>query len=171
MESNSHTNSTEIGSKIEEESKTATPFVPEEKELTFDEVLDQLDILYTEKELLREEVSEKIKIAKEGHKEEVVALARKDGKVDIIREGLLWEEVRWLKTETEAWNFLKEKYPHVFEADEKVALKANEINALVQKYFGIQGGEVITPYSIIKLVSKIADWKLKKLIKENGIGN
>lgn len=120
------------------------------KELTNGEKIQTLNQLYNELDALKEEATDVINLAK-SHKDEEVEITRKDGKVTKIKELLLWDEVRILGGETEAYEFLKAKYPDAFEASEKVGAKANEIDIFTLKELGVHADRM-TVRDILKLI-------------------
>jgi len=109
-----------------------------------------LNQLYNELDALKEESIDIINFAK-SHKEEEVEITRKDGKVTKIKELLLWDEVRILGDQTEAYDFLKGKYPDAFSASEKVSAKANEIDMFTIKELGVHSDRM-TVRDILKLI-------------------
>jgi hypothetical protein len=120
------------------------------KQLTNGEKIQALNSLYEELDALKADATEKINLAK-SHKEDEIEITRKDGKVQTLKESLIWDEVRILGEQTEGYELLKGKYPEAFESSEKVALKANEIDTFTIAQLGVHADRM-TVRDILNLI-------------------
>jgi dsDNA-specific endonuclease/ATPase MutS2 len=124
-----------------------------------EEKLAKLDQLYREVDELSEKASDAIKNAKR-NKENEITIAR-DGKPIIIKEALLWDEVRVLGTQAiDAYSVLSEKYPEPFELSKQQIAKANEMDMFVLAEFGISSTQIRLK-DIMTIVEAMVDYKLK----------
>lgn len=123
------------------------------KELTNGEKIAKLDQLYLELDILKEEASDAIKLAKL-NKEKESEITRKDGKKQTIKQQLLWDEVRVVGDQTEAYDFLRGLYPLAFEKSEAVSAKAHEVDDFCMVQFGIHADRM-TVRDIIKLIKAL----------------
>lgn len=112
--------------------------------------MTKLNQLYLELDVLKEEASDAIKLAKQ-HKDKEIEVTRKDGKKQTLKESLLWDEVRVLGDNTEGYDLLKAKYPKAFETSEAVSAKAHEIDTFTLAQLGVHADRV-TIRDIIKLI-------------------
>lgn len=120
------------------------------KQLTNGEKIQALNSLYEEFDAIKADATDKINFAK-SHKEEEIEITRKDGKKQTLAEKLLWDEVRILGDQTEAYELLKGKYPEAFEASEKVSAKANEIDLFTLTHLNVHA-ERMTVRDILNLI-------------------
>lgn len=118
--------------------------------LTNGQKIETMNQLYKDFDELKADASDKINFAK-SNKENEVTITRNDGKEQTLKEALLWDEVRILGENTEAYEYLKGKYPEAFDASEKVTLKANEIDTFTVKELGVHADR-LTVRDIVNLI-------------------
>jgi hypothetical protein len=86
-------------------------------------------------------------------------LPRKDGKVVDVPESALWDEIYHLGQTSEAYQFLKDKYPHVFEKTDRYEKKVLEISQFSVAELGVDAIRMRLS-DIIRIVEGVVDYKL-----------
>lgn len=110
---------------------------------------------------LREKLSEMIKTVKERYADNEIEIER-EGKKVMVKEKDLWEEIRLLRgIENQAGEVLKAKYPELWETQEIVDKKANEIMALEKETFGFSSKEM-TMSRVVSLIIEFVRLEFEK---------
>lgn len=121
----------------------------------------QLNEIYQKYDELEEQqqlASELLRTAQDRFNEVEVWIEREGKKVKVPQR-YLWKEVKELGRGCQAEEVLKEKHPEVFEAYDKEAEIAKEINNLTFSYLGIAKHNQISLKDILHLVEAIIDLK------------
>ena len=97
------------------------------------ENINKIDELYREQSKISKKQEKKFSEAEKGSKDRTIERNDKDGNPQEIREYDAWEEAKRLGWESEAGKALRERYPELYELDQKAKEKKNEIYEYCQK--------------------------------------
>lgn len=126
--------------------------------------IEKLRKIYADLDDLKRKTTDAIIAAKE-FKHNVLLIKRKDGKEVEVKEGDLWDEIRVLRRETEAWDVMKRRYPSAFAYGEEEEKKVEELSVFCHKELGIDP-MALRLLDIVQLVDAMVEYKLDS--KKNG---
>lgn len=118
--------------------------------------IERLNQLYNELDVLAENESEALKMAKL-NKGNIIQVKRSD-KTEDITEGQAWEEIRLLGEKADPYKFMSEKYPDVFRMSDEHIKKVKEIDTFTTSTLGVDFRR-ITIRDIVNLIDTITDMK------------
>lgn len=134
------------------------------KEVTTEEKIKTLYKLSDEVQALSEKESDEYKKALVDRDEEVYI--KREGKKVKVKLAELWEEVRHLGLKSKSADFLKQKYPLVFELAEKLQVANTKLQAFIVKEFGFDFKMMkITDY--LRLTEMVFEYKMKQFMEKN----
>lgn len=110
-------------------------------------------------------ISEELNNYKPNNQDKKRKVARQDGDVQMVKEKDLWEEIRYLGNNSDAYKTLKKAYPKIFERIEENDKRVEELKNLMNNNLGFTFDQMNFT-RLIEIIENMVELKLmeKELI-------